>query len=335
LTAGGPLPIVIDTDAGVDDAAALFWAVTSPDVDVLAITVVHGNLGTGRGAVDGAAANVCRVLEAAGRVDIPVYVGEIAPMGPVPPLRRADFIHGSDGLGDTGLPPASFGARDDRSVDEVFAEVAAQRPGDVQLVTLGPLTNVGRAVERGALDPGAWRRLVAMGGAIAVPGNALPAAEANIAHDPVAAAVAFGATFAEPTLLVGLDVTHRATFTADEVALLDRRATPAAAFLAGPLGFYARAAGTFCAPGEFPCHDLLAVLAAAYELVTGPVLPLGVQTAPGPAWCATIADRRVPFFERAGAGSAQAALPGFAACEVGLHVDVEAFRRHVRQLLSP
>lgn len=329
-----PRPIVIDTDGGVDDAVALFWAVTSPDVEVLAITVVHGNLGTGPDALAGAAANVCRVLDAAGRTDIPVLLGESEPMGRVPPLRRADFIHGTDGLGDTHRPPPSSTPRTDRSVDDVFAAVTDERPGEVQLVTLGPLTNVGRAIERGSIVPERWRRLVVMGGAIAIPGNALPAAEANIAHDPVAAAAALAATYVEPSLLVGLDVTHRATFTADEVALLDRRVTPAAAFLADPLAFYARSAGTFCAPGEFPCHDLLAVLAAAYELVTGPVLPLGVQVAPGPAWGATIADRRMPFFERAGAGSAQAALPGFAPCEVGMHVDVEAFRRHVRHLLT-
>ena len=94
-----PRPVIIDTDGGVDDAAALWWALTSPLVEVVAITTVWGNVG-----LDLATANVCRVLHAAGRDDIPVAVGAAGPVGPAPELRVPDFIHGADGLGDTNRP---------------------------------------------------------------------------------------------------------------------------------------------------------------------------------------------------------------------------------------
>lgn len=324
----GPVPLIVDTDGGVDDAVALWFAATTPDVDLRAVTVVHGNV-----SVEAAAANVCLVLEAAGRREVPVVVGADGPLGPVPPLRRADFIHGSDGLGDTFRPPASFAPVAGVPIDEVVADIASSSP-DVRLVTLGPLTNIALLARQAPDVIESVDRLVVMGGAVTVGGNALPGAEANIAHDPVAAAEVVTAPWRRPPLLVGLDVTHRATFTASEVEVFSRRAGSAARFLADPLAFYARAAGTFCAPGEFPCHDLLAVMAAVRPVVSGPVLPLAVQTQPGPAWAATVADRRVPFFERAGAGSQQASLDGFAPWEIGLEVDVTAFRAALRTLAA-
>lgn len=319
------VPLIVDTDGGVDDAVALWFAATLPDIDLRAVTVVHGNV-----PVATAAANVCRVLEAAGRSDVPVAVGADQPIGPVPPLRRADFIHGTDGLGDTFRPPAGLGPID-ATVAATIAGIVEDQP-HVRLVTLGPLTNVAQLVRCSPEVIGSIDRLVVMGGAVAVGGNALPAAEANIAHDPVAAAEVVAAPWARPPLLVGLDVTHRATLTPAEVEVFSRRAGSAARFLAEPLAYYARAAGTFCAPGEFPCHDALAVLAAVRPIVRGPILPLAVQTEPGPAWCATVADRRVPFFERAGAGARQASLDGFAPWEIGLEVDVAAFRAALRTL---
>lgn len=322
------IPMVIDTDGGIDDAVALFHAVTDPGVDLLAVTVVHGNV-----PVDIAAASVCRVLDAAGCRDVPVVIGEAKPIGPVADMRPADFIHGTDGLGNTHRPPASFGPVDG-TVAEVLGDVVDRRPGEVVLVTIGPLSNIARLVGETPDIATRFRRLVAMGGAVTVPGNALPVAEANIADDPVAAQQVVTADWSQPPLLVGLDVTHRATMTATEIALLDEQRTDAAAFLAEPLAFYRQAGGTFCEPGEFPCHDLLAVMAATRPLVSGPVLPMAVHAEPGPAWGATVADRRVPFFERAGAGATQSGLPGFSPWEIGLDVDVDAFRAAVRALFG-
>ncbi len=322
------IPVVIDTDGGIDDAVALWWALTSPLVDVVAITAVHGNVDVGT-----AAANVCRVLHAAGRPDIPVAVGATAPIGPVPQLRRADFIHGTDGLGDTGRAAAPFGPVDEPAA-ELLARLVAERPGELTVVTLGPLSNLGglvRAEPSWASDVG---QLVVMGGTVAGPGNAQPYAEANVAHDPDAAAAVVGAGWSRPPTLVGLDVTHAAVFTDRHWDALAAGATPAAAFLAAPLAFYRRYAATFTPTGGCPCHDLLATMVAGRpDLVEAPVLPLAVQTAPGPAWGATIADRRVPFFARAGSGSVQAAPPGFGDWAVALDVDVAAYQTEVDALL--
>jgi len=318
--------MIIDTDGGVDDAAALWWALTAADVDLVGITVVHGNV-----PVEVAAGNVCRVLEAAGRPDIPVAVGFDEPFGPAPDLRPADFIHGADGLGNTNRPAASFGPGD-ASASELLDRVAVD---DVVLVTLGPLSNIAAHLAADASWAGRIARLVVMGGTVLGAGNAMPYGEANIAHDPAAAARVAQAGWRTPPLLVGLDVTHQATFTRSEFALLNERRTPAAEFLDEPLALYRQFGGTFCALDECPCHDLLAVMAAARPgLVSGPVLPLAVQAERGPAWGSTIVDRRVPFFARGGDGSAQALPDGFSPWEIALEVDVLAFRSGVRALFG-
>jgi len=179
-----------------------------------------------------------------------------------------------------------------------------------------------------------------MAGAALTQGNALPLAEANIAHDPTAADIVVRARWATPPLLVGLDVTHQATFTAAEIELVVQRNSAAGEFLDQPLALYREFGGTFCTPGEFPCHDALAVMAAVHpELVGGPVLPLAIQVAAGPAQGATVIDRRVTFFAAAaarsdgGSASAEQAIPdGFAPWQIGLEVDVDSFRAALRGL---
>lgn len=326
MVSGPVTRMILDTDGGVDDAVALWWALTAPGVDVVAITTVHGNVG-----VEQATTNVCRILEAAGRGDVPVGVGAADPLGPVPDLRPADFIHGADGLGNTNRAPASFGAGPDSATELLRRHAAA----DVTVVTLGPLTNIGHLLTE---DPG-WAgrigRLVVMGGTVAGPGNALPQAEANIAHDPRAAAIVARAAWAHPPLLVGLDVTNAATLDETELALLAEERNAAARFVAEPLAFYARYGGTFAASGVTTCHDLVAVLAAARPgIVTGPVLPLAVQDSPGPAWGATIADRRVPYFARLGPAAEQSRPAGFGEWEIALDVDVTAVRAEFRRLVG-
>lgn len=317
------LRIVVDTDGGVDDAVALWWAVTHPALEVVGVTTVHGNVD-----VTTAAANVHRVLAAAGRPDIPVAVGSDEPVGPVPQLRRADFVHGVDGLGDTRRPAAVGG------VDTTVAELWATAQADA-LVTLGPLSTVAAAVAAGVV-PTRSLRLVVMGGAVGVPGNCLPAAEANIAHDPSAAAAVLGTAWASAPLLVGLDVTHRATFGPVELAAVDARSNAAGRWLADPLVRYRAGGSAFVPPGQTPCHDLLAVMAAVLDgLVSGPVLPLAVQTDPGPAWGMTVADRRGLLRGLDVAGlSDQPTPPGYSPVCVGLDVDVERFRAEVRALFG-
>ena len=320
--------MLIDTDAGIDDAAAIWWALDHPDVDVLAITTVWGNASLPESTV-----NACRILHAHGTV-VPVAEGAARPIADAPFLRRADFIHGTDGLGDVGVPAAPFGASDE-SAAACLRRIVDERPGSVTVVTLGPLTNIAEVITADPTWPQRVGRLVVMGGTVIGPGNAQPAAEANVAHDPSAADIVVRADWPVPPLLVGLDVTHRATMTEREFAVLGERANPAAAFLAGLLDFYRRLGGTFCAPGEVPCHDLAATMAAVIDdLFVTETLPLAVVTTSGPAWGATIADRRVPFFARAGDGAEQAAPEGFAPWRIALDVDVERYRSEVRRFFG-
>ncbi len=322
--------MVFDSDGGVDDAAALWWACQSGELDVVGVTAAAGNVEAGR-----AAANLGTVLAAAGHGAVPVAMGSDDPVGPVPPLRRAAAIHGTDGLGDAGIPPAPYYA-----VEEPAPLFLVRRTEGLTIVATGPLTNLARAIE---VDPEWPRRvagLVVMGGSARAGGNARPAAEANFAHDPTAAAIVAEAPWPSPPLLVGLDVTLQATLTDAEFALVAERRTPAAAFLAGPLAFYRRFGSTFAAPGECPCHDLVAMMAAALPgLVTGPELPMAVDTGESAAWGASVVDFRELAFARQAApapgtdtGNARDRSGGV--WRIGLEVDVPRFRAEVRALFG-
>jgi purine nucleosidase len=277
---------------------------------------------------------VHRILHAAGREDIPIAVGAEEPIDSAPDLRHPDFIHGTDGVGDTHRPmPPGF-----RPVDTpaaaLLAELVTARPDELTLITLGPLTNIAAALRDHPSLPGHVVDLVVMGGSIRRGGNALPLAEANFAHDPTAASDVVLAPWATPPLLVGLDVTHDATFSQAEFDLLAERRTAAAEYLDEPMQFYRRFGSTFTLP-DCPCHDLTATIAAVdAELVhDAPVLPLAVQTNPGPAWGASVADLRTLAFAQV-EGSEQHAPDGFAPWRIGLGVDVDRFRATVRTLFG-
>ncbi|WP_307873910.1 MULTISPECIES: nucleoside hydrolase [unclassified Frankia] len=324
--------LVIDSDGGIDDAAAIVWLCGRPDVEIAAVTAVGGNV-----EVRQAARNLRIILEAAGRPDVPVHIGA-DPTDPAPRVPRPTFIHGEDGLGDVGLPDPRRGADADTPAVEVL--VREMRRG-ASVLTLGPMTNLAAAVRA---DAGAARssRLTLMGGSTRAEGNARPSAEANVANDPLAAAASLTAEWAAPPVMVGLNVTHQATLREVEFGSLARRQTAAAAFLYGPLSFYRRNAGTLCAEGETPCHDLLAAMAAVRPDVLGvEVLPVEVDTGGSAAWGQTVVDLRQLAWRRvsppprptpAGSGPDGNAGGVGAPVAVGLTVDVDYFRAAIRQL---
>lgn len=322
-------PLIFDTDGGVDDCAALWWALTDPGVDLLAVTTTSGAVPE-----DVAATSVLKVLAAAGRNDVPVAVGRPGRLGPTPFLEPVHFIHGLDGQGDANHPHPE-GAPVTETAEHLLKRLVHERPGEISVVATAPLTNLGRVITDDPGWPEKLAELVVMGGSVAAGGNAQPAAEANVAGDPSAAAVVVGAEgFRRPPLMVGLDATHRATLTDAEFALLAEERTPAARFLHVPLVHYRRFGSTFTRP-DCPCHDLLAMLAWADPgvLTEAPELPLAVVTTEGPAWGATVADRRAPVFA-AQEGGRQASPPGFTPWRVALRPDPERFRAHVRRLFG-
>jgi purine nucleosidase len=302
----------------VDDAAALWWACTNPDVDVVAVTAVAGNVD-----VDQAAINLATVLAAAGHGHVPVAVGAAAAVGPVLPLDRPRGIHGADGLGNAGIPRVRY-TPPEESAPQLLLRLVGERPGELSVVATGPLSNLALALRADPQWAGRLVDLVVMGGAARPPGNVSPLAEANIAHDPQAADEVVGAGWITPPLMVGLDVSMKATLTGVEFAALEEQRTPAAGFLAGPLAFYRTIGGRFNAPGECPCHDLLAMMAVSDpELLDTPVLPVQVDTGGSAAWGATVVDfRPLPAVE-GGKGTRW---------RIALEVDVDRFRAQVRTL---
>ena len=176
-------PILIDTDTASDDAVALIMALRSPSVAVKAITVVAGNM-----VVEQATKNALFTVELCG-AEVPVFSGAAKPLARE--LQTADWFHGRDGLGDHGYAPRSERADSRHAVDAMIGSVLAN-PG-IEIVTLGPLTNLALAVTREPKIIGAIGRCVVMGGAPCCEGNVTPAAEFNIWVDPEAAKIVFRA----------------------------------------------------------------------------------------------------------------------------------------------
>jgi inosine-uridine nucleoside N-ribohydrolase len=234
------VPIVIDCDPGHDDAIAILLALASPEVELRGITTVAGNQ-----TLDKTTRNALKVLELAGRTDVPVAAGADRPLRR--DLQTAAHVHGESGLDGPALPPPQA-----KPLAESAAELLAERlePG-VVLVATGPLTNVALLIARGARA----ERIVLMGGSIGE-GNITPAAEFNMWADPEAAKRVFES--GADVTMVGLDVTHKALFTLDRVERLRRRGRIAqvVAELIDFYGVFHRE--TYGWPGS-PIHDALAL----------------------------------------------------------------------------
>jgi inosine-uridine nucleoside N-ribohydrolase len=235
--------ILLDCDPGHDDAIALLLALASPELELLGVTTVAGNQ-----TLDKTTANAIRLLEFAGRTEIPVAAGADRPL--VREQYVASYVHGETGLDGPDLPPAQSEPLDRHAVD-FLADKIRETGGAVTLVPTGPLTNVALLL---ALHPDARpERIVLMGGAIAE-GNVTPAAEFNIWADPEAAARVFGSGI--DVTMVGLDVTHRALFTAAHVGRLAGRVGRMVAEL---LEFYGHFHKEVYGFDGSPIHDAVAV----------------------------------------------------------------------------
>lgn len=195
--------VIIDCDPGIDDALALVFAHGHQDLEILGITTVAGNVDLGK-----TTANALRVRDYVGMRNVPVVAGSPGPL--LRPVLDARDVHGDSGLGAASLPASSSGPADGHAVDFLAAAIAAE-PGEVTLIAVGPLTNIALAVRRYPRLVTQVRDFVIMGGS-AGQGNVTPAAEFNIAADPEAAAIVFGAGWT--VTMVGLDVTEQARATA-------------------------------------------------------------------------------------------------------------------------
>lgn len=177
------IPLLIDTDPGVDDALAILMAFADPKVEIVGLTVAAGNVG-----LEHTVRNALRLVETAGR-EVPVHAGCAMPI--LPPPQSAAFVHGQDGFGDAGLPEPSRTPSPAHAVDAIL-EASRRHAGELTLVCLGPLTNLAVALLLDPSLPTRVPRLVVMGGAVNGRGNTERVkAEFNIGFDPEAADVVF------------------------------------------------------------------------------------------------------------------------------------------------
>jgi inosine-uridine nucleoside N-ribohydrolase len=246
--------IVIDTDPGIDDALALFFALASPDVQLEAVTTVSGNV-----SVEKTTRNALALLELAGRGEIPVARGSDRPL--LHKAVYADYVHGRNGVGDVELPEPQHGPAALHAV-ELLIQTILGAAGEITLVAIGPLTNLALAVRREPRIAEAVREVVIMGGALRVPGNVSPAAEFNIYADPHAAQIVFHAGW--PIRLVSLDVTQQTVMAREQFAALAATGHPVTSAIQAMTDFYY---DDFAGPRgieTFSMHDPLCVAAALY-----------------------------------------------------------------------
>ena len=245
------VPLILDVDTGTDDALALAYAVASPRIELVAVSTVAGNVD-----IEKTTANTLAVLDWLGAEDIPVHRGASRPL--VRPHRDAIYFHDEGGLGGAQLPPSRRSIGADRG-PAALIRLARLRPGELTLVTLGPLTNLAIALNVEPTLPELLKAVVVMGGAFTVPGNTTPAAEFNILVDPEAAEQVFTAPFPSLTV-VGLDVTEQVALTRDdwEAVNVDSSLPPTARLL--------REVGAFAysrlGRDQFSLHDPLSVAVA-------------------------------------------------------------------------
>ena len=286
--------ILIDTDPGIDDAMAIFYALASPELDIVGLTTVFGNATT-----ETCTTNALRLLEIADRNDIAVARGAERPLamafrGP------ADFVHGKDGQGDVFLPPPSTSAVAGDAAHVIIETVMAS-PGEITLVPLGPLTNIALAM---LLEPRLTRHvagIVLMGGAAFSPGNASPAAEANILNDPEAADIVFGAQC--PIVMCGLDVTEKTVMSRAALATLSTARNKRAQHIAKIMPFYANFYRNRVGLDGIYVHDSTTIsYLLAPQHYTTVAHPIRVDTAHGVGRGKTWAAMRVADHESAWAG---------------------------------
>ncbi|OIT21883.1 PREDICTED: probable uridine nucleosidase 2 [Nicotiana attenuata] len=225
-----PKKIIIDTDPGIDDAMAIFVALQSPEIEVIGLTTIYGNVYTSL-----ATRNALHLLDVAGRTDIPVAEGSHVTITKGTKLRIADFVHGTDGLGNQNFP-APNGKPIDQNAAEFLIQQASLYPGKVTVVALGPLTNIALAIQSDPAFVKNIRQIVVLGGAFAVNGNVNPAAEANIFGDPDAADIVF--TSGADVLAVGINVTHQVVLTDSDRNELAKSNGKFAKYLDKILGVY-------------------------------------------------------------------------------------------------
>ncbi len=211
--------VILDTDPGIDDAMAIAYALGHPDIDLLALTTVFGNV-----SIEKTTRNAQYLLDCMGAEKVSVAKGAAVPLVQ-PPLPHSEFVHGDDGIGNC-YPKAAVKLNSQAAHAKVQSQAAAEyivsmaraAPGEITLLAVGPLTNIAQALILEPALPDLVKQLIVMGGTVDEPGNVTPLAEANFFNDPHAADTVMAADW--PLTIVGLDVTHKIMLTDTHLARL-------------------------------------------------------------------------------------------------------------------
>jgi purine nucleosidase len=277
-----PRKIIIDTDPGQDDAVAILLAFASPELEVLGLTAVAGNVPLAL-----TETNARKICELAGRPQTPVFAGAARPL--LRPLVTAEHVHGRTGLDGPDLPEPAMKPQSQNAVDFIVETLLREAPGSVTLCALGPLTNIALAMIREPAIVPRIREIVLMGGGYFEQGNITPSAEFNIYVDPHAADVVFRA--GAPIVMMPLDVTHKVLTTKARVDAFRAMNTPVGAATVQLLDFFERfdeeKYGTDGGPLHDPC--VIAYLLQP-ELFSGRHCNVTVETASELTLGATVVD---------------------------------------------
>lgn len=238
--------IIIDTDPGQDDALAILLALGSPELDVLGITAVAGNVPLAL-----TEKNARKICELAGKPETKVFAGASRPL--VRDLVTAEHVHGRSGLDGPDLPEPEMPLQEQHAVDFIIETLMAHEEGEITLCPLGPLTNIALALNREPRIASRIREIVLMGGGFFEGGNVTPAAEFNIYVDPHAADVVLRS--GAPVVMMPLDVTHKALTTRSRIAAIRDLGTKVGNACAELLEFFERFDEEKYGTDGGPLHD--------------------------------------------------------------------------------
>lgn len=286
MTAPDPIrPVYFDCDTGIDDSLALAYLLASPEIHLVGIGTVSGNV-----SAEQAAENTLRLLALAGRTDVPVAVGAHDPLA-----RAFDggapHVHGANGIGGVELPPSGV-VPVTESAAQLLLRLSHEHAGSLEVITVGPTTNIAIALRLDPSLPERVAQVTTMGGAALVPGNVTPVAEANIWNDPEAAAELVSAAW--DVTLVPLDVTLENVLDEDDRAVLLGSDVPIARAVGEMLDFYfdfyVELYGRRCSALHDPLAAAIAV--GGVHATVAPAVGVVIDATDGPGRGQTICDLR-------------------------------------------
>jgi purine nucleosidase len=261
--------VIIDTDPGQDDAFALLLALASPEIEVLGVTTVAGNV-----SVEQTADNARRIVELAGRGEVKVFAGADRPI--LRAARPVPEIHGATGIDGWDWAPAKTGPEAQHAVDWIVETLLREPSGEVSVIALAPQTNIALALRRAPAIADRIKRIVFMGGGYFEGGNMTPAAEYNIVVDPEAAAIVLGSGV--DVTATPIDCTHSAPAPVGWSAELEAIGSDVGRACGGMMRFFERYGNRKYGTQSRPLHDAIAVGALLWpELFEGRRCPVDIE----------------------------------------------------------